>query len=750
MLSAPVFEEQQTAQNAPAPVPTATNNAQAPQQAFSQPPPPTVDTKPVGEHLRLTNRCIGNSSSMMSKWPVPFGAVARPLAPMAKPVPVINFNDISPVRCSNCRSYVNCYTPFVDHGSRWKCLFCGTINKTPDRYYQPLDSNGRRIDAENRPELANGVYELAAPEPYMVRPPQPPVYTFVLDVSDPAIKTGLVTAVCSTLKFNLTRMAQDTRILVSFITFDSAVQFWRFPPHTETAHEIVEPVTAGAPFIPMPLQGDLIVNLAENLDKICGFLDMLPHRFSEARAEPSGAFGPAITSAVRSIMTYGGRALYFLASLPTMGVGSLTDRESAGKLNIDGKGLFSPSNDAYKELATEASQAHVCIDGFHTASTYMDVATLSVLSRLTSGSAEYYPTFLAVRDGRKLSSDVGRVLSRETALEAVFRVRCSAGAKVTRYLGHFFTRQTNLLNMANADADSAVGLEIAVEDTIMARAIYVQTALLYTTMSGERRVRVCTVPMQTTAETSDLFQTADMDTILCLEAKKAADKLADGAKIEEVRKDIDRRCQHTLALYTSTAPNPSPNQTLVLPETMRLYPLFSLALLKTSMVRMSAHAKADERAFVLSVLLSKPVGMVRSIIYPSCYCVDAQSDRLSLARLSIESIKPDQIYIIEDNHAIYVFVGRGVSTEVGMEAFEQFDPNDNKLALKLRTDTHAGKRIMDGLTLLRNRRVSEIPYFIVRQDGPLQRHFSELMLESSVNGQSYNEFVAYLQKSISA
>lgn len=62
----------------------------------------------------------------------------------------------------------------------------------PVEYFCPLDENGRRRDAEERPELSCGSVEFVAPTEYMVRPPMPPVYFFLIDVSLSAVKSGMV------------------------------------------------------------------------------------------------------------------------------------------------------------------------------------------------------------------------------------------------------------------------------------------------------------------------------------------------------------------------------------------------------------------------------------------------------------------------------------------------------------------------------------------------------------------------------
>lgn len=45
---------------------------------------------------------------------------------------------------------------------------------------------------DQRPELCQGSVEIIAPTEYMVRPPMPPLYFFLIDVSVTAVRSGLL------------------------------------------------------------------------------------------------------------------------------------------------------------------------------------------------------------------------------------------------------------------------------------------------------------------------------------------------------------------------------------------------------------------------------------------------------------------------------------------------------------------------------------------------------------------------------
>jgi protein transport protein SEC24 len=52
-----------------------------------------------------------------------------------------------------------------------------------------------RLDQHERPELQHALVEFVATNQYHFRPPQPPIFLFVIDVSVLSAKTGVL-AVC--------------------------------------------------------------------------------------------------------------------------------------------------------------------------------------------------------------------------------------------------------------------------------------------------------------------------------------------------------------------------------------------------------------------------------------------------------------------------------------------------------------------------------------------------------------------------
>src|SRR5207248_11212751 len=85
----------------------------------------------------------------------------------------------------------------------------------------------RSVDRWQRAELNYSVVEFVAPQEYMVRPPQPLVYLFLMDVSYAAVTSGLLATAARTILESLDRIPNaDKRTRLGFICVDSALHYF--------------------------------------------------------------------------------------------------------------------------------------------------------------------------------------------------------------------------------------------------------------------------------------------------------------------------------------------------------------------------------------------------------------------------------------------------------------------------------------------------------------------------------------------
>ncbi|XP_032482605.1 protein transport protein Sec24A isoform X3 [Phocoena sinus] len=214
------------------------------------------------ELFRCTLTSIPQTQALLNKAKLPLGLLLHPFKDLVQ-LPVVTSSTI--VRCRSCRTYINPFVSFLDQ-RRWKCNLCYRVNDVPEEFmYNPLT----RVYGEphRRPEVQNATIEFMAPSEYMLRPPQPPVYLFVFDVSHNAVETGYLNSVCQSLLDNLDLLPGNTRTKIGFITFDSTIHFYSLQEGLSQPQMLIVSDIEDV-FIPMP--ENLLVNLNESKESVIG------------------------------------------------------------------------------------------------------------------------------------------------------------------------------------------------------------------------------------------------------------------------------------------------------------------------------------------------------------------------------------------------------------------------------------------------------------------------------------------------
>ena len=211
-------------------------------------------------------------------------------------------------------------------------------------------------------------------------------------------------------------------------------------------------------------------------------------------------------------------------SLPNHDDGSLKLREDSKLLGTPKETvLLQPATSFYKSFAVDCSPSQISIDVFLFNAQYADVATLSSCAKFTGGCLYYYQGFSAARseDATKFGHELSHLLSRPLGLEAVLRIRASKGIKMSTFHGNFFLRSTDLLSLPNVNPDNSYTIELSItEDLLKTSSACFQTALLYTSSNGERRIRVLTLSVPVSSSLSEVYMGADQRAIVAFLVKK--------------------------------------------------------------------------------------------------------------------------------------------------------------------------------------------------------------------------------------
>ncbi|TYG82567.1 hypothetical protein ES288_D01G099300v1 [Gossypium darwinii] len=620
-------------------------------------------------YLRLTTSAIPNSQSLASRWHLPLGAVVCPLAeaPEGEEVPVINFASTGIIRCRRCRTYVNPYVTFTDAGRKWRCNICSLLNDVPGEYFADLDATGRRIDLDQRPELIKGSVEFVAPMEYMVRPLMPPLYFFLIDVSISAVRSGMIES----------SLTQPQMMVVSDLD------------------DI---------FVPLP--DDLLVNFSESRNVVETFLDSLPSMFQD-NVNVESAFGSALKAAFM-VMLHG-------HDLHVYG----TDKEH--KLRL-------PEDTFYKQMAADLTKFQIGVNIYAFSDKYTDIASLGTVAKYTGGQVYYYPSFQSGIHGEKLRHELARDLTRETAWEAVMRIRCgkavdtchlvlAPGIGFTSYHGNFMLRSTDLLALPAVDCDKAYAMQLSFEETLLTnQTVYFQVALLYTASCGERHIRVHTAAAPVVADLGAMYRLADTSAIvslLCRLGFVAIEKTLTN-KLEDARNSLQLRILKALREYRNLyAVQHQLGARMIYPESLKFLCLYGLALSKSVPLKGGyADAQLDERCAAGFTMMALPVKKLLKLLYPSLIRIDefllkpsAQTDDFKniVKRLPLvaESLDSRGLYVYDDGFRFVIWFGRMLSPDIARNLLGPDFAAELSRVMLSRHDNEMSRRLMGILKKLR-------------------------------------------------
>ncbi|XP_062435935.1 protein transport protein Sec24C isoform X2 [Rhea pennata] len=717
-------------------------------------------------YIRCTSYNIPCTSDMAKQSQVPLAAVIKPLAtlPPEETLPyLVDHGESGPVRCNRCKAYMCPFMQFIEGGRRFQCCFCSCVTEVPPHYFQHLDHTGKRVDFYDRPELSLGSYEFLATVDYCKNNkfPSPPAFIFMIDVSYNAVKSGLVRLICEELKSLLDYLPregnmEESAIRVGFVTYNKVLHFYNVKSSLAQPQMMVVSDVADM-FVPL-LDG-FLVNVNESRTVIASLLDQIPEMFADTR-ETETVFAPVIQAGLEALKAAecAGKLFIFHTSLPIAEApGKLKNRDDKKLINTDKeKTLFQSQTSFYNNLAKDCVAQGCCVDLFLFPNQYLDVATLGVVTYQTGGSIYKYAYFQLETDQDRFLNDLRRDVQKEVGFDAVMRVRTSTGIRATDFFGAFYMSNTTDVEMAGLDCDKTITVEFKHDDKLSEDSgALLQCALLYTSCAGQRRLRIHNLSLNCCTQLADLYRNCETDTLINYLAKFAYRGVLN-SPVKTVRDALINQCAQILACYRKNCASPSSAGQLILPECMKLLPVYLNCVLKSDVLQPGPEVTTDDRAYIRQLVTSMDVAETNVFFYPRLLPltkVDVDSDSLPAAiRNSEERLSKGDIYLLENGLNIFVWVGVNVQQALIQNLFgvSSFSQISNALSTLPVLENPFSKKVRSIIDMLQVQRSRYMKLIIVKQEDKLEMLFKHFLVEdkSLSGGASYVDFLCHMHKEI--
>ncbi|XQJ27600.1 protein transport protein Sec24C, putative [Leishmania guyanensis] len=737
--------------------------------------------------FRPSMLCAPGEERLVKDSHVPFGAI---LAPLCQPlhnkevVPLVK-QPKPPVRCHRCRGYMSCHAQVLEMGRKWECPLCEVTNDVADDL--PItDGMGGRVSVADHPELSFGSVEFDVDdfpeyalrtETGVVLPNRPLHHLFLIDISRDAGQRFLADY-AEAIRAALQRMAELTpECRVSFITFASQLHFYNFR-HPDIPQLCVPDIEN--PFAPLPFTSLCWLEVGTELERLENFLTRLP-RLAVDADESDCVLGAAVKAATLVLAgQHGGRVIMCAGRHPQRGIGHIVLREQHKLYGTDReKELLRPIEGFWTTTAAVAARQQISFDLFMFATGYCELVTLSNVCHVTNGRVLLFNNYDPLVDNTKVSASMQQLLTEEAGYAGILRVRCSTGLHVQRYRGHYLSQTVQDMDLASITGSSTFFVEFAHEDNLPKdNYAHYQTALLYTTRSGHRRVRVQSCRLRVASSLTVLFRNMDLEAVLFgFIQDTMAEAVNKGPR--QARQGMTDRLIKAFLCYRQYCASEKAGgdyedvkttirdkkNTLLMPPRLKLLPVYLLCLMKSDALTEGTIVHIDHRVASIFDLVAMPAHKLLNYLYPSLFCLDDLESDPAIGTLDVatgdcilphhrqllfDSVARDGTYLLCDEQArlVYMWIGENVPPKVASTLFGTPDvgsvcvvggPGEECFSERLRNVLYALMLRDDGM-----RRLIVIHHGERSEDS----FFKELKEEMCTNKMGYDEYLTHLHRTI--
>lgn len=360
------------------------------------------------------------------------------------------------------------------------------------------------------------------------------------------------------------------------------------------------------------------------------------------------------------------------------------------------------------------------------------------------------------------------------------KVRCSNGLQIGAYHGNFIQHTFGAdLEIGVIDADKAMGVSFTYDGKLDSKLdAHFQSALLYTTASGQRRVR-CSNVIASVTDTSkeagarelgirECLKFVDQDAVISILAKEASTKLAtSSSNLKDVRNWLTERTIDVMASYRKHAAQQYAPGQLVMPERLKELCMYVLGLLKCRAFKGGVET-SDRRVQEMRMIRSMGALELSLYLYPRMIPVhnlqpeegfaDPETGHLRMPpaiRTSFSRVEPGGVYLVDNGQQCLLWFHSQTSPNLisdlfgeGLDSLKSLDAYTSALP-HLETCLNAQVRnIVEFLKTMRGSKGLTIQLARQGIDGA-EFEFARMLVEDRNNeAQSYVDWLGHIHKGV--
>uniref|UniRef100_A0A8R1IZF3 Protein transport protein SEC24 n=3 Tax=Caenorhabditis japonica TaxID=281687 RepID=A0A8R1IZF3_CAEJA len=527
------------------------------------------------------------------------------------------------------------------------------------------------------------------------------------------------------------------------------------------AHGTSDESDVQEPFV--PLVDGLLLPYNEALPGLRAALSEIPKIFSQSKTTET-ILQPVVQAGLDALKCAdrAGKLIVFSTVLPTFEApGKLKSKNDRSLLGTEKeKTALVPQDESYTKLGEQCVKFGVTVDLFLFPSGFIDVATIGQLSAVSGGSIFKFQYFSADKDGIRMLNELERHVSKKIAFDCMARVRTSTGIRPITFTGSFYMENSTDLEFATIDESKAFVTEIKHDDSLKDPAAIIQTAVLYTSMTGQRRLRILNMCLSVTADYNQIYRLADPESLTTIMLKQGVQLNRDNG-YANMKENLLARCSQFLATYREKCSEGAPLGQLILPESLKLMPLYVNSIVKNDAISGGSEMTVDDKVWQMELIRGIRTEDAMPLIYPRVMPVsdlqlqetDEMKELPKQVRASTEFFDNSKAYIIDNGVVLFVWIGSAVPQPwiqdvFGVGATNQIDTESGVIPEKDNVHSRALRRIIQLLP----RGIRQRKTFVVVEKSGLEPWMKKFLVEdkpgSGTATMSYVEFLVDVHRKI--
>mmetsp|Transcript_19608 Transcript_19608/g.75269 ORF Transcript_19608/g.75269 Transcript_19608/m.75269 type:complete len:749 (-) Transcript_19608:25-2271(-) len=619
---------------------------------------------------------------------LPHGALLRPFAPTAEPLPLLRR---TPLQCSQCQAHVSrhCKLSNEASGSQWWCTFCGKANP----FLKSVSDSSR----EDFPELTCDAVDYLDPtdQPPVYRsshPSQNPTYVFVLDTNaQRADMESLTSAIGSSLEL----LPENAQVVL--VVFSNVVRVYElgvagassaevFPGMRMPTEEERESLRVKASRFRVPLKL-CKANLQTALRYWASALPKeQPALGKRGLAQHQRCLAVALTIALEFIKPdsgdvpearlenyVGGRVVACISGCPNYGPGGVNEGSDDDQ---DVQFQVKVAAQIFRKLARIAFLHNFSIDVYCIGLHRFRVNLLQSLVLSNGG------VVLLIKDYKDsvLMENLHASVMRTVGRNGSFTVRTTDGLAVTHVIGpavatdSFVEADSSTFSQCTiATVDPSIGFAVffRVTGDIVTEHADFQFVVKFTNSRGQNVTRIFTPRLGATGTEARFYKAVDPSALSVLISKRyvleARKKPQD--RLDDVTESLDKAASRMLARAAEANGSIPPCVEAV---------VLQLFLLRRGPMLGPILQHSDDIDCVRCLFLQAEFSSCSRILQPAFFNVLADGT-LQQVRIENVALRPNRVLLLDHFTDIFIWSGRNT---VGPE-FDAMRARANTLALEM-------------------------------------------------------------------